>query len=55
MPVFAKAQIADREMFEKHVLGLLQKIEGHEETVDLKPLFEELVRMPDHTDQDFCC
>jgi cytochrome P450 len=47
MPVFAKAQIADREMFEKYFLRFLQKVKEHDGTVDLKPLFEELVRIPD--------
>jgi cytochrome P450 len=41
MPVFARGQITDREMFGKHVEGLIERI-GVE--VDLKPLFDELVR-----------
>lgn len=44
MPIFARKQIADREMFEKHLANFLARIEGRGETLDLKPLFDELVR-----------
>jgi len=48
MPIFAKTQIADWEMFEKHVVHFLARIEGRGETLDLKPLFDELVGIVVH-------
>jgi hypothetical protein len=47
MPIFAKTQITDGEMFERHYMRLLQRLEEHDGTGDLKPLFEELVGVPD--------
>jgi cytochrome P450 len=43
LPVFARGQIADREMFEKHVKKFLERMEGGGEMVDLKGVFDELV------------
>jgi hypothetical protein len=34
-------------MFERHYMRLLQRLEEHDGTGDLKPLFEELVGVPD--------
>jgi len=45
MPVFAKAQIADREMFERHVGGFLERVGGRSGTLDLKEFFDELVSL----------
>ncbi|KAF2033258.1 cytochrome P450 alkane hydroxylase [Setomelanomma holmii] len=43
MPVFARGQIADRDMFGRHVERLVERIEGHGVEVDLKPLFDEMI------------
>jgi cytochrome P450 len=43
MPVFARKNIADREMFAKHFDRALTRLKGDGATVDLKPLFDELV------------
>lgn len=51
MPIFARKQIADREMFERHLVNFLARIEGRGETLDLKPLFDELVCIALHD----CC
>jgi cytochrome P450 len=43
LPVFSRGQIADREMFEKHVERFVERMEGGGETIDLKVVFDELV------------
>jgi cytochrome P450 len=44
MPVFSRSQIANREMFERHFAKFLERLQGcGDETVDLKPMFDELV------------
>lgn len=47
-PAFARSQIADRGMFERHVERLLALLSQDNSVVDLQPLFDRLVRWPDH-------
>ena len=43
LPTFARSQIADRDMFEKHVQRFMERLPHDETTVDLAPLFDRLV------------
>lgn len=42
-PTFTRAQIADREVFERHVKRFLELLPQDEATVDLQPLFDRLI------------
>jgi cytochrome P450 len=43
MPTFTRSQIADRDMFEKHVQRFLKRLPSDGRTTDLGPLFDQLV------------
>lgn len=43
LPTFARSQIADRDMFEKHVQRFMERLPHDGTTVDLAPLFDRLV------------